>query len=222
MNVSHAIKVDSWFIDRFSSFSGIIEATIKVIKFIGKLSKKYNEKLEFNFNDNESKAKETKNAILLLCKITQRRFYLNEIKLLESGAQLPRKSSLYTLSPILKNGLIRVSGRLQNSSLNEDEKYPIILPTISHFVELLISYYHDVTMHGGIKLILSHIRKMFWVPRLKERIKMYVNNCVKCKRYKATVMQKMADLPPARVQISRPFSRVGIRIYTYITRVRYL
>ena len=77
LNVSHAIEIDSWFIDRFSSLSRIIEETLKIIRFIGKLSKKYNEKLEFNINYNEAKAKETKNAILLLCKINQRQIYLN-------------------------------------------------------------------------------------------------------------------------------------------------
>ena len=101
--------------------------------------------------------------------------------------------------------------RLRNSSLNEYEKCPIILPTKSHLVKLLISYYHDVTLHGSIQLILIHIRKMFWVLRLKERIKIFVNNCVKCKRYKAVIMQqKMADFPSVHVRIARPFSRVGM------------
>ena len=101
---------------------------IKIIKFIGNLSKKYNEKLVFNYNCKETKAKEMKNALLLLCKIVQRQYFENELKILESGAQLPRKSNLYTLNPVLKDGLIRVGGELSNALLNEDEKFPIILP----------------------------------------------------------------------------------------------
>ena len=106
---SHAMTVDSWFIDRFSSISRLINVTVKIMKFINILTKKYDDK-EF------TNAKEMKNASLLLCKIVQRRFFEKELKLLESGTQLPRKNDLYTLSPMLKGGLIRVGGRLSNAS----------------------------------------------------------------------------------------------------------
>ena len=205
--ISHAIELDSWFIDKFSSLLRLVNVTEKIIQSINILTKNHNGKLVFKYSD----AKDMKTIMSLLCKIVQRRYFEKEIKLLESGAQLPRKSNMYTLSPTLKDGLIRVGGRLRNASLHEDEKFPIILPHQSHLVQLLIAHFHDVTMHGGIQLIISQIRKRYWVPRLKDKVKYFVNNCVKCKRFKAiTLQQKMADLPAPRVQISRPFSRVGL------------
>lgn len=70
LTTSHAIDVDSWYIEKFSSLSLLIGVTVQIIRFINKLSKNYEEKLEFKFICDQTRAKETRTALLLLCKIT--------------------------------------------------------------------------------------------------------------------------------------------------------
>ena len=38
------------------------------------------------------------------------------------------KTSLYQLSPLVKDGVLVVGGRLKNAQINEEAKHPIILP----------------------------------------------------------------------------------------------
>ncbi|XP_077971348.1 uncharacterized protein LOC144425702 [Styela clava] len=50
-----------------------------------------------------------------------------EINVLAKGEQLPKSSPLCKLQPIIKEGLLRVDGRIGASSLEYDTKHPIII-----------------------------------------------------------------------------------------------
>lgn len=62
-------------------------------------------------------------------KLLQKSVYGQEIELLRKGNPIHRKSNLLSLNPFLDGfGIIRVGGRLDNSSLSYAQKHPIILP----------------------------------------------------------------------------------------------
>ena len=47
---------------------------------------------------------------------------------------LKKKCSIYKLDPVLDNGLLRVGGRLEHASIENDAKHPIILPKRHHVI----------------------------------------------------------------------------------------
>ena len=58
-----------------------------------------------------------KNARLMLLRISQSESYLNDYNLLITGQSSPQTSSLLTLTPIVKNDLIGVRGRINQPDL---------------------------------------------------------------------------------------------------------
>ncbi|KAJ8977835.1 hypothetical protein NQ317_011919 [Molorchus minor] len=76
----------------------------------------------------------------------QEREFSQDLACLERAQPLPRKSKLLTLNPFLdKGGLVRVGGRIANSSFQSDKKYPILLPQKHKFTDLLIRSEHVAT-----------------------------------------------------------------------------
>ncbi|GBM25040.1 hypothetical protein AVEN_96632-1 [Araneus ventricosus] len=52
------------------------------------------------------------------------------------------------MNPFLDdNGILRVGGRIENSSVNFDQKHPIVLPDKSNFTKIVILYFHLKNMH---------------------------------------------------------------------------
>ncbi|CAB0037990.1 unnamed protein product [Trichogramma brassicae] len=99
----------------------------------------------------------------------------------------------------------------RHAALSEDRKHPIILPTKSRLVQLLVDYMHERMFHGGIHLIATHLRQQYLIPHLKNVISARLRRCVVCLRYGAeTAFQRMADLPAARVNRCRSLEEAGL------------
>ena len=91
-----------------------------------------------------------------------------------------KSSPLAGLTPYLDDeGLLRVQGRLQFSSLPPDEKHPILIPK-SHFAVLLISFQHFIMKHAGVSTLISPVQKSYWVFGLRRIAKRVKRMCVSC------------------------------------------
>lgn len=109
------------------------------------------------------------------------------------------------------NGILRVGGRLNNASINYDQKFPILLPAKIHFTQLLIRSEHEKLFHAGPQAVLSNIRLRFWPINGLRETKKVIKNCVICHRFRQdNVTQIMGSLPSDRVTASRCFRNVGI------------
>jgi len=64
---------------------------------------------------------------------------------------------------ILKEGILRCQGRLNNSTLSLNVKNPILLPPNHPFVSLLIQQYHERSKHSGVNDTLTLLRKNYWI-----------------------------------------------------------
>ena len=63
---------------------------------------------------------------------------------------MKRSSSLYKLDPFLDvDGLLRVGGRLRQSSAPFAMKHPVILPKKGHVTTLILYHYHKSVQHQG-------------------------------------------------------------------------
>ena len=159
---------------------------------------------------------ERKEAEVLIFKELQRTAFKNEVLSLsqkEQNAKLPRQSSLLKLDPFIdEQGLIRVGGRLENSTLPFDVKHPIILPKHSEITELIIGHFHKKVKHQGKGMTMNEIRSHgLWLLGLNGAVASHIYKCVQCRRQRRpTEGQKMANLPEDRVESTPPFTYCGM------------
>ncbi|KAJ8941850.1 hypothetical protein NQ314_010265 [Rhamnusium bicolor] len=91
-----------------------------------------------------------------LIKLVQARHFSENISLLENNEQC--SFPIRKLRPFLKDGVLRVGGRLRNSQLDFNQQHPILLPKTDHFVNILIDHYHRRNLHTGPTLVLALLR----------------------------------------------------------------
>jgi len=113
---------------------------------------------------------------------------------------------------ILKEGILRCRGRLNNSTLPLNAKNPILLPPNHPFVSLLIQQYHERSKHSGVNDTLTLLRENYWILKGKRVVKQIISKCVTCLKceglpYHVTITP---DLPAERVSDDPPFTHVGI------------
>ena len=116
------------------------------------------------------------------------------------------------LCPEIRDGIIRVGGRLKNADLQDEAKHPLILPKQHHVTNLIISHFHMVSCHSGREYVLSMLRQRFWIIQARSTVRSVLNRCFECRRRRAKpVQQLMADLPEDRVKSHKPpFTYVGV------------
>lgn len=156
---------------------------------------------------------EWNNSLSTLIRMVQLECFPSEISCVSSNRPLSHKNKLIGLAPFIDNdNILRVRGRLQRSNLCYTAKHPAILPSPHHFTTLLIRNCHISTLHGGTQLVLSQIRKQFWILNARRTIQTEIKKCVTCFRHRPQISnQLMGNLPTHRVNPpSRPFSSIGI------------
>ena len=156
---------------------------------------------------------EIEDAERAIIKATQAARFHDELTSLSSLQKVVKKSSgIFKLDPILVDGIIRVGGRLRNSEIKPDAKHPVLLPKDHHMSHLIIHHYHRVSGHSGIEHTLSLIRQKYWITQARAFVRRLLSSCFDCGRRQAPLgQQKMASLPPDRVNPSEPpFSYVGV------------
>ncbi|XP_051862363.1 uncharacterized protein LOC127565811 [Drosophila albomicans] len=143
----------------------------------------------------------------------QNRVYAKECASLRSHNRLIGSSDILSLNPFLdKQGVLRSCGRVRAStSLSYDERHPIILPFGCVFSRLLVSFTHQVSLHGGNQLVMRLVRTKFWIPKLRNLVKTVISACKTCVIHRRKLQsQLMGDLPSARSTFSRPFTNSGV------------
>lgn len=157
--------------------------------------------------------KEIEEALECCIRQTQEEEFLEEKRQLQANECLKSKTSkLKSLSPYLDDkGIMRVSGRIQNSQLSEQTKHPIILPHGSHLSKLIVNDAHQNTLHGGSQLMENYLRTGYWIIGVKSLVKQHIRKCVTCVRENATVKtQYMGSLPAVRCTPVRAFKHSGV------------
>ncbi|GBO35344.1 hypothetical protein AVEN_145701-1 [Araneus ventricosus] len=75
---------------------------------------------------------------------------------------------------------------------------------------MIVRYFQEKYLHAGPTLLLSKIRKEYWIISVQSLARHIISKCVKCFLQKGqTAKQFMADVMRIRVQTSQVFSRVG-------------
>ncbi|GFS51319.1 uncharacterized protein TNCV_3533651 [Trichonephila clavipes] len=157
-------------------------------------------------------SKEVDDATKIVIQTAQESQFHSEIQLLKKKHPLPNSSKLLPLGIFLDtDGIIKVGGRLKNSSLSPIQKHPILLPKSHHLTNLVIQHFHHINLHSGPQLTLCCIRQKFWIPSGRGVVGRLLSKCQTCFRFKAkSGEQLMGNLPANRLSAGRAFLNVGI------------
>lgn len=77
--------------------------------------------------------------IIIFC---QRKRFPEELSRLQSAKTVKGCSHLYKLCPLVKDGVLRVGGRLSRSSMPAEAKHPIILANDFPISDILLKHIH--------------------------------------------------------------------------------
>ncbi len=147
-----------------------------------------------------------------LIKHEQLQYFYQEIENLKKKKEVPVKSKLKFLCPFMdRDGLLRVSGRLGKSKLQEKRRNLIILPGNSHITELLVRDSHQRHHHAGFQFTWAQLGTEYWILNGRNRVRHLLRACVICKRHRAKAAEQlMGQLPTCRVTPQRAFLHSGV------------
>ena len=108
--------------------------------------------------------------------------------------------------------LLRCSGRIHNAPLSDDTKFPLLLPSKHRLTDLIIEDTHRKLHHGGVAIIVTAIREVYWIPSIRQRVRTVLRRCVTCAKTmgKAYSTPDPPPLPKTRVGEPRPFAVTGV------------
>ena len=114
--------------------------------------------------------------------IKLRNWIISEQKYLSNENFKQLKNNLDLFYDDLKT--LRLKGCFGNSSLLDDQKYPVLLRTFSHFTDLVVLNAHEKVLHGGLRITLNHIRGKFWICQSRRVVNKVLRRCVVCNEVK--------------------------------------
>ena len=116
------------------------------------------------------------------------------------------------LGVVEKGNMLICKGRLSNSDLDIEAKFPILLPRDNTFTDLVIQDCHHRVGHLGLKATLAELRSRFWVPRGRQYVKRILSKCIVCIHKQGRPYNRPIEgpLPDFRVKDVPPFTNVGV------------
>ena len=109
------------------------------------------------------------------------------------------------------SSVLRVGGRLQQSTLSYQAMHQMILPANHHFTKLVVSAKHLRLHHAEPQLVIAFLREKYWIPRIRNLVKTVIHQCLTWYKFKTQASQQLiGELPSTRVQTSRQFLTKGI------------
>lgn len=120
---------------------------------------------------------ELQNSTPFIVKIIHRRFFYSEIVCQKNNQTLASKQ-LRTLNPFIdKNDILRVGGRHFNAEIPFAQKFPILLPSKCHMVDIFLRKEHIRLYHAEPQTVLSNFRLTFWAWMVLGQSKYYFQVC---------------------------------------------
>ncbi|XP_055615149.1 uncharacterized protein LOC129761452 [Toxorhynchites rutilus septentrionalis] len=113
--------------------------------------------------------------------------------------------------PVYNDGLLRVGGRLDHSTLPFASKHQIILPDKDPITKAFIRTIHEELLHVGQTGLINAIQQRYWLLNARSTVRKVTRSCIRCFRTNPTdTTQLMGSLPRSRVVPSPPFAVTGV------------
>lgn len=150
-------------------------------------------------------------AEILLIRRSQHASFDEEIKLMETGRTLPKKSPLYKIAMKLdKNGVIVLDSRIDRGGAHIP-----VLHAKEDFTKLLINHFHALFNHGNHATVINEMKQRYYIIGLRGSIRYIANKCQWCRTYKGpTLTVPVGDLPPERLKANQPaFTAAAVDLF---------
>ena len=138
--------------------------------------------------------------------------YPKDREALQKKKSLPKSSRLRALAPILdKEQLLRVGGRLANSSLSKSQQQPIIADAGHPLIVKLFQHMHVMLCHCGPSLLLCSTGTRMHVVGARRLSRAICSKSITCRKYSPKLRnQFMGELPAHRVNPVPAFTHTGM------------
>ncbi|KAL4702074.1 hypothetical protein ACJJTC_016046 [Scirpophaga incertulas] len=185
---------------RFSSWRSLLYTIVYILRFVGRLKSR-----------GPILVDDLNTAELALLKAIQSVHFADVIKSCQANVNCT-STAVQRLQPFLVDGVLRVGGRLTHAAVTFDHKHPVLLPRSDHNVNLIIDYNHMLYCHAGPQLLMSILRKKYWILSGRRIVRSRFNACNACFRCRPKPFSPpvMASLPECRLQVSKSFAHTGI------------
>ena len=132
---------------------------------------------------------------------------------------LLKSCKLIPLSPCVKDGVIRVGGRIGSAYILYSSKHQFKISN-NHPIDSLLVFYINVTnFHSGRVLTLNILREFYWIITAKYLIRKVSKCCIYCKRLRSQPkLPIMSNLPSERLSaFLPPFDFQGVDYFAPLT-----
>ncbi|XP_068245414.1 uncharacterized protein [Palaemon carinicauda] len=102
-----------------------------------------------------------------------------------------------------RTGLLRVRSKFSRWKCDESIRYPILLSKHSELVRLIILSLHCALSHSGCYVILTELRKQYWVPHYFSVVKRVLKECITCRKVKQRTI-KLNQSPYREFRLEPP------------------
>lgn len=196
--------------ERYSSLHKVQRAMAYVLRFVKNCR---NKNKEGRITSSYLSADELNDSLMYLVKFSQHDSFSDEYVSLLNNKPLRNKCKILSLSPFLdsKFKVIRVGGRIQNSTCSYYKKHPLLLDSKHRLSRLIFESEHSRLLHAGPQLMLSAIREKYWIINARKVARSVSNNCIVCKRFRfKPIVPIMGNLPKQRLIPGTPFETSGV------------
>ena len=194
---------------RYSDFHFLTNILVKVKTFIHKLKvnvKKRRPNLFSNFDLEADLPNFYSDSVNYIIKYEQSchfgdifEYLLRKDKKIKDMPSLVRQLNIF----IDRNGLLRVKTKLQRISNLGFYNFPIFMPRDSHLTRLIILSLHNKLLHAGCYVVLTELKKRFWITKGFVTVKKVLKSCVLCRRYNQRTI-KLNQSPYRSFRIDPP------------------
>ena len=197
-------SVLTWLEERISDWTKMKRIIQIVLKYVQKLKGELlppSDVLTATFSG-EVDIELLEKASIKIIKMLQQREFLEELRIIKKAHKqnpsiddqtiVTKASPIYRLGPFLNdNGVLRVGGRLKNSSLNWNLMHPILRVITSRTID----WCHNRSGHSVRNMTLNEIRCTgFWIINGNAVLRSHVYHCVTCRKLKCKLgEEKIAD-----------------------------
>ena len=199
-------------VDKYGSYRKCLRVTALVCRYIYKLKSKISTQAAGTKKfSGYLRVEELKNAENLLLSLDQKIHFPDIIDHF-AKATLKKPQLVHQLNLKYNGMLVRSYGRMQNSTMSDASKYPILISPKSKLTRLIIQDAHRINMHCGTNHVLNYLRSKFWIPRGRQTVKSTLRACVTCKKVQGRPYAAPPEppLPANRVCEARPFQITGV------------
>ena len=190
-------------LERFNHYKKLLRVTAYVLRFIShcRHQKKTGSLSITEFND----------AALEWIRSTQQTRYPDNYRCLQNKTfEKPNlvRQSLY----LDEKKLLRCRGRIHNAPLEDDAKFPYLLPPKDRFTALVIEEAHFSHLHSGLESTVTFLQQKFCIPNIRQRVRSAIYRCVICRKVSRQPYSALdpPPLPKDRLRDSPPFTIIGV------------